>query len=68
MSDPRPLVARYPGKCSKPGCGAAIKKGDAVFYYPKTGTILGQSCGHAEEASRAFDAARFDEEIAPRVW
>lgn len=65
-ADPRWIIARYPGQCSKPGCGAAIRKGDRAFSYPSTRTLYGQSCGHADEASRDFEAARQDEDSHAR--
>jgi DNA-binding ferritin-like protein len=54
--DPYWMTAKYPGKDHK---GNPFKKGDRVFYYPRTKTIL--TGPEAEQASRDFDAARFDE-------
>jgi hypothetical protein len=62
QGDPRWLEARYEGTCHKPGCEQAIRKGDRVFYYPKTRTVLARPCGHAEEAARDFEAHRQDED------
>ena len=65
--DPRWITAKYAGKCNKAGCGAEIRKGDRAFSYPATRTLLGSACGHADEAARVFEAARFDEEQAPQA-
>lgn len=54
--DPYWMDAKYPGKDSK---GRPFKKGDRVFYYPRTKTFL--TGPDAEQASRDMDAARFDE-------
>lgn len=54
--DPYWMVAKYPGKDHK---GNPFKKGDRVFYYPRTKAIL--TGEEAQQASRDFDAARFDE-------
>lgn len=54
--DPYWMTARSDGKDSK---GNAYKKGDEVFYYPNTKTILAGDA--AKKASREFDAARDDE-------
>jgi hypothetical protein len=55
--DPYWLNARFTSKCS---CGASIRKGDRIFYYPKSKKALCTSCGERESAK--FDAARFDED------
>jgi len=60
--DPRWITARFNGLCGKKGCGASIHKGDQVFYYPSTRTILAKECGHAHEAARDFEAHRQDED------
>ncbi len=54
--DPYWMTARFPGKDSK---GRPVRKGDKVFYYPRTRTML--TGEEAERASREFDAAVFDE-------
>jgi hypothetical protein len=58
--DPFWLTSRFAGKCAK--CGAQIRKGDRVFYYPSTRSIFCEKrdeCGPAH--SREFDASRSDE-------
>lgn len=59
--DPYWLTSKYGGKCSK--CGKAVRKGERIFYYPNTKSVLcaGDSCGG--QASRDFEAARFDESV-----
>jgi DNA-binding ferritin-like protein len=57
--DPYWMTAKYPGKDSK---GKAVRKGDKVFYYPNTKTML--TGDEAEKASRDFDAGKFDEDFS----
>lgn len=54
--DPYWMVAKYPGKDQK---GRPFKKGERVFYYPRTKTTL--TGPEAEQASRDMDSAQFDE-------
>ena len=54
--DPYWMVAKYPGKDQK---GRPFKKGERVFYYPRTKTTL--TGPEAEQASRDMESARFDE-------
>jgi len=54
--DPYWMVSRYPGRDQN---GKPFKKGDKVFYYPRTKTFL--TGPEAEQASRDFQAARSDE-------
>lgn len=56
--DPFWMVAKYPGKDAK---GNPVRRGDRVFYYPSTKTML--TGEDAEKASREFDAARSDEDF-----
>jgi DNA-binding ferritin-like protein len=56
--DPYWMVAKYPGRDHK---GNPFKKGERVFYYPKSKSIL--TGEDAEKASRDFDAAKFDEDV-----
>lgn len=54
--DPRWITAKYAGKAAD---GTQFRKGDRVFYYPKSKTILvGEK---ADQASRDFAAACSDE-------
>ena len=57
--DPYWTKARFNSKCS--GCGHRIKKGERIFYYPRTKDVFCDSgkCGQAE--SRSFEAAAQDE-------
>jgi len=57
--DPRWLTSRFPGTCSK--CGASVKVGDQVFYFPNGNSVMcaAPACGKA--ASSEFDSAAFDE-------
>lgn len=54
--DPHWMVAKYAGRDKN---GKTFKKGEKVFYYPQTKTIL--TGADAQQASRDFDAVRFDE-------
>jgi Rieske Fe-S protein len=65
--DPREITARFDGNCNHPGCTVPVKKGERVFYYPKSRSVLGARCGHAEEARCRFDAERFDEDFSPNA-
>ena len=58
-NDPRWIPARYAGKCAK--CGEAFSKGQMIFYYPLTKTVLAGAC--ASKARDEFDAAQRDEEF-----
>jgi hypothetical protein len=55
-NDPRWIVAKYAGKDRN---GVPFAKGDRVFYYPSTKTMLAGEA--AEQAARDFEAACFDE-------
>lgn len=46
--------------------GTRVKRGDRIFYYPRTRTVLVGE--HAEQAAREFDAARFDEAMMTGEW
>jgi hypothetical protein len=41
--------------------GQPVKRGDRIFYYPRTKTVL--TGAKAETASREFEAAAEDEEL-----
>jgi hypothetical protein len=41
-----------------------VKKGDRIFYYPRTKTVL--TGPEAEQASREFEAAAADEDFLSR--
>ena len=57
--DPCWTTARFNSKCS--GCKGWIKKGERIFYFPRTRDVFcdSESCGHRE--SRSFEAAAQDE-------
>lgn len=59
--DPYWTTAKYPGTDAN---GRPFRKGDRVFYYPRTKTILTGDA--AERASAEFDAAAFDEDFGYR--
>lgn len=61
--DPRWMDARFP---SKDASGNPVKKGDRIFYYPRTKTVLTGAA--AEKASAEFEAARFDESQMTGDW
>jgi hypothetical protein len=54
--DPYWTTARFSGKDAH---GRPVKKGDRIFYYPATRTIL--TGEEADQASREFSAAIADE-------
>lgn len=60
--DPYWMTAKYPGKDKN---GKPFKKGEKVFYYPRTKTIL--TGPEAEKASREFGAMAFDEDYGFRA-
>ncbi len=57
--DPRKLTAKFAGKCSK--CKAPVKKGEILYYWPKSKTALCEKCGESEY--QRFIEAAIDEEI-----
>lgn len=57
--DPRWITARFPSKCQK--CKAAVPKGAAAFYYPRTRTLYGKACGCGDMAACEFEAMASDE-------
>lgn len=59
--DPKWMTTRFASKCAK--CAAPINKGDDLFYYPNGKRAYGSKCGCADEYSRDFDAAAFDESV-----
>ena len=59
--DPRWLTAKFASKCAK--CAAPIAKGSEIFYYPNGKTAYGKACGCADECSRDFESAAFDESV-----
>ena len=61
LGDPYWLAAKFPGKDKN---GKPFKKGEQVFYYPRTKTIL--TGEEAEKASKDFNAHAFDEDFGYR--
>lgn len=61
-NDPYWLIAKYPGKDKN---GKPFKKGDRVFYYPLTKTIL--TGEEAEKAARDFNSHAFDDDFGFRA-
>ncbi len=57
-ADPRWITTRYPGECK--GCRSKIPKGARVYYFPRSRTILCESCGEPEAAR--FNAEAWDED------
>ena len=57
--DPYWTAARFGGTCAK--CGAAIRRGQPIFYYPNGRKVYcdAEACGQA--ASADFHAAASDE-------
>ena len=54
--DPYYLTAKFASVCK---CGAAVKKGERIFYYPSTRSALCPKC--SEAAAADFNAAAQDE-------
>lgn len=54
--DPYWLNARFDSRCA---CGAAIQKGERIFYYPNGKRALCAKCGAT--ASAEFEGAKQDE-------
>ena len=66
--DPYWTTARFASRCQRtssatPGstCGAPIRKGDRIFYYPASRSVLCEACG--ADAAADFDAHAFDEAV-----
>lgn len=59
--DPRWIRVKHPAQCSQ--CSTRICRGEEAFYYPNSKTLLcaGAKCG--KNASRDFEAAKFDESV-----
>ncbi len=55
--DPRWITAKYAGRDR---AGVPFSKGDRIFYYPLTKTII--SGDEARRAAADFEASRADEE------
>ena len=55
--DPRWTVARFNSKCKK--CGADIRKGERIFYYPNARAVFSGEC--ASDEAESFAAAAADE-------
>jgi hypothetical protein len=58
-NDPCWITAKWPGKDAN---GLAFSRGERVFYYPLTKTILAGEA--AKQASADFEAACFDEGVS----
>lgn len=50
--DPYWLTLKYPGYCNK--CHKALARGERAYYYPRTRSMFGESCGHGQEAEQDF--------------
>jgi hypothetical protein len=50
--DPYWLNLKYPGHCDK--CHKPLARGERAYYYPRTRTMFGESCGHGQEAEQDF--------------
>ena len=46
--------------------GLPVRKGDRIFYYPRTRKVLSGEA--AEQASREFESMRFDEAMMTGEW
>lgn len=53
-ADPRRITAKYAGRC---GCGAAIKPGDSVMYFPRGKVVECEGCAGKTEALMADEDA-----------
>jgi len=52
QGDPYWMTVKYPAQCHK--CHKPINKGEKAFYYPKTRSMYGETCGHGQEAEEDF--------------
>ena len=66
--DPYWTTARFASRCrhsrtATPDstCGAPIRKGDRIFYYPASRSVRCEACG--ERAAADFNAHAFDEDV-----
>jgi hypothetical protein len=50
--DPYWLTLKWPAHCDK--CKKPLDKGEQAFYYPRSKSFFGESCGHGEEAEKDF--------------
>ena len=48
--DPFWIFAKFPGKCTR--CGAPIKKGESIFYYPATRAVFCPADDCGQQANR----------------
>jgi len=64
ISDPFWMVAKFASSC--PRCAVTIRKGERIFYYPSTRSVLcsADTCGG--QAERDLSASKFDESNC--VW
>lgn len=58
-NDPRQIAVRYPCNCSK--CNSKLPKGALAYYWPRTRTILCETCGEPEY--RGFLSSAADEDV-----
>lgn len=70
-ADPRWITVKFvnpkaPPQCGT--CGAKLVKGERVFYYPNSKTMLCMKDGCGMKASRDFAAAAFDEAQMNGGW
>jgi hypothetical protein len=52
------MVAKFGGVCSS--CKLGIKKGESIYYYPATKTVLCSGDGCGKQAERDLAANDFD--------
>ena len=60
------LKAKYGAKCSK--CGFGIKKGEDIFYYPATRSVLCAGDGCGKQADQDLKADDFDQAMMSTQW
>jgi hypothetical protein len=57
--DPRWITAKFSSPCSR--CKTTVKKGEQIFYYPASRSVLCHRDECGPKASRELDANVFDE-------
>jgi len=58
-NDPRRITAKFKSNCSK--CGAKIKEGETIYYWPNGRHVMCSTCGEPEY--RQFLSMAADEDV-----
>lgn len=63
-NDPKWITARFASRCDQ--CGAEIKKGDRLYWFPRG--KRGYCETHGQEHAARFEAEAFDEAMVSGNW